>query len=1350
MTKLDPDYLTKASDIEEWLFNFNVVSTANGWDEVRQSAVLPAFFRDDALDEYKKTPFVNDAPSKKKYEQILGMVRNLRKSSEELSILYDRFSDAVLLPGQNVKTFAMHLEKLLRQSRPSMATDDIKFMVFKKIVSSLPENVSFQLTLLGCDDIETLCNKANILMSKQSRNPSKTLALITDGKNVEEKSLDASSDSVLCSSVIQRGKNDAMELSRKIEMLEKKIEALTLARNVRTQFHGDQKSIPCQRCGLRGHTSNECRGTVICRKCKEAGHIERLCGMKLNANLSNLHYSSSCFNDFSSIPLIDVFCETIGKKCKALIDTGSCISLIRSDLQNFQNVTRPDISLRSVKGDSIELIGKTPINLKINKTRYFIDAYISGNLPFDLIIGRDFLIKYKFIVDLDDPRLLKRKYCNLMMSSHYDISHELSEDQRADILKILDENKEVFAENVDDIGSSDQILHTIETNSERPLSSKPFRVPIHLRQEMESQLSKMLRMGIIRPSNSPWSSPSLLVKKKDGTHRFCVDYRKLNDVTIRDKYPLPSIEEYFDKLNDAKYFSVLDLQSGYWQCKIDEKSKEKTAFTPWAGAGLFEFNVLPFGLCNAPATFQRLLDRLLSTTSNCIAYIDDILIFSNSLDEHLKQIRSILSIFVDSGFKLNMKKCHFGYKEVEYLGMIVNGEGVRPSKKNVEAITNYPVPSNVKELHSFLGSCNYFQRYIKGFAQIANPLYELLKKDSIWIWSNSHQDAFEKLKNSLENTCLLRHPTSENKFILTCDASDVAIGAVLSQIFNGNEYPVAFASQKLNTRQKKYSVIDRECLALVWAVQKFRHYLYGKAFDLVTDHNPLTHLRSMKDPKGRRGRWIMELENYDYNIKYKPGKMNVVADAMSRYSCSTSVSSELDLTKEQQLDSSIRFVIENLDKDQTLNVSSLSPDQLKLWKSRSNLCVYNNILFNTGRRGLRPVLPKHLRQDLFYDLHNNSLGHFGVAKTLEAIRQRVFWPDQDIDIKKWINECNTCSLIKNKNYTPKAALVPIKSFKRFDFWEIDFTGPLPITKNANRYIIIFIDHCTKWVEALAVPDQTAETAAKALFSCVVSRFGVPSRIHSDQGTQFESQVFHGLCSLLNIKKSRTTPYHPMGNGLAEKTVKNVKEIISSYVNEFQDNWDEFIDPALFALRVATHSSTKYSPGELVYGQRLILPADFTLGLKDELVKKTSYHVLVEDLKGKILTALNIVNKSIDNQKRQEIFYNKKLKEIFHNQGDLVLMKRKNFAKLQPRFEGPYKIIENMHPNYLIESTISPYTSKRVHVNLLYPCKRMSTGPHPSNSHTGTADTQTKENSQYSILRRSTRVRKRPNFSIYKP
>ncbi|UYV83768.1 hypothetical protein LAZ67_X000075 [Cordylochernes scorpioides] len=552
----------------------------------------------------------------------------------------------------------------------------------------------------------------------------------------------------------------------------------------------------------------------------------------------------------------------------------------------------------------------------------------------------------------------------------FQINENLAYTEKEQLKQVLERYEDLFSSG---LGRSNLAKHRIDTEGAKPIKHKPYRVSAKEREIIKEQIDEMLRDGIIRPSSSPWSFPVILVKKRDGKYRFCVDYRKLNDVTVKDVYPIPRIDEVLDTLQGSKYFSAIDLKSGYWQVEVEEKDKEKTAFT--TAHGLYEFNVMPFGLCNAPATFERNMENMLGNLrwQICLCYLDDVIIYSSDFSTHLKRIEAVLKCFREANLKLNNKKCQFAFEELEILGHITNQHGIKPAEHNIKAIRDFPRPKKIKEVHSFLGMCSYYRKFIKGFSKIADPLTSLIKKNVPFTWTENQEKAFQTLKVALINPPILGHFDPNAITYIHTDASNIGLGATLVQKFGDKEKVISYLSRTLSKPEQNYSTTEKECLAVVWSMSKLRPYLYGRHFKIVTDHHALCWLKNLKDPTGRLARWALKIQEYNFEIIHKSGKKHLDADGLSR---GPLPENEWDedyerLFLNQIIDEKDDF-IENIKENLSGNKRSITQNF-----KEENGCLYKKNPNPEGRAWLL-VVPKKRRKEVMSEYHNHMLnGHLG-------------------------------------------------------------------------------------------------------------------------------------------------------------------------------------------------------------------------------------------------------------------------------------------------------------------------------------------------------------------------------------
>ncbi len=916
----------------------------------------------------------------------------------------------------------------------------------------------------------------------------------------------------------------------------------------------------------------------------------------------------------------------------------------------------------------------------------------------------------------------------------------LSENEKGLLQKLLERFVHLFAEDDLDLGRTSTVKHKIDTEDAQPIRQRAYRVPLSQRNTLLAHIEKMQVQGAIRPSQSPWSSPCILVPKKDGSMRFVIDFHRVNTVTKKDVFPLPLISDILDSLGSAAHFSTLDLASGYWQVELEEESKPKTAFTCFAG--LFEFEVLPFGLSNAPACFQRLMQSVLSGLQgeSCAVYLDDIIIYSKTFSDHLHDIEQVFLRLEQHGLKLKLKKCHFGATEVPYLGHLVSRNGLKPDPKKVDAVKRYPAPKNPKEVRQFLGLTSYYRRFIKSYACIAEPLYWLTKKAAKFLWTESCQSAFKALVDKIVSAPILIFPDFSKPFLLQTDASGIGIGAVLSQSGqDGLEHPVAFASRTLTRAERRYPPIDQECLAIYWAIQHFRPYLYGNQFMVETDHKPHEALMRSTNPNPRLEKWRSNLQQYNFEVRYKKGILNKNADSLSRAPLSPTgratqtepllefpqiwamhfqslVAGSIDMTfikDAQHRDNDLLPMIVYLG-------TRILPADGKVAKyiiDRSDeFSLVNDILHYTGKYKTKQlqvhqtalvVVPRELQSQVLQDVHESICGggHFGQQKTYEKLVTHYYWDGCLGDVKAWVKSCPRCAATKHPKQHIVAPLVPLPVTGPFDRLGVDCLGPFPKSINGNLHIVVFCDYFTKWVEAFAVPNITANVIARLLVRQVICRHGCPRQLLSDQGSNFLSHLVQACLDYMGVQKVNTTAWHPQTDGLVERWNRTILQCLRAYVSTDQRDWDEHLDCILFSYRVSEQSSTGYSPFFLQYGRDPVLPLDTVLRCPDRrYTDAPDYAVQVAQT---LKANHHIVQQNIQEaQERQKEYYNRKIHVPPVQIGSKVRVHAKAVPKgkskklLAPYRDGPYRVVDQHGVNLKIVSILNPRKRPRwIHMNL---------------------------------------------------
>uniref|UniRef100_A0A3P9J3I3 Gypsy retrotransposon integrase-like protein 1 n=1 Tax=Oryzias latipes TaxID=8090 RepID=A0A3P9J3I3_ORYLA len=839
----------------------------------------------------------------------------------------------------------------------------------------------------------------------------------------------------------------------------------------------------------------------------------------------------------------------------------------------------------------------------------------------------------------------------------------------------------------------------------------------------------MVRGGIIEPSDSPWASGVVMVKKKTGPKmRFCVDYRPLNGVTKKDSYPLPRIDESLDLVSGSSWFSSLDLRSGYWQVPLSPEARPKTAFC--TGRGLWQFRVLSFGLCNAPATFERLMEKVLASIprQECLVYLDDILVHGGSFKAALESLRKVLQRIAAAGLKLHPDKCCFMRRELEFLGHRIGSEGISTLEEKVQAVRDWPTPTTLRDLKSFLGLASYYRRFVRGFSCIAAPLFHLQKKDCDFVWTQECEQAFSSLKKALTNSPILTPPDPKLPFILDTDASDVGMGAVLSQMGSAGERVVAYFSKTFSKAERRYCVTRRELLAVVKAIGHFRYYLCGLPFTVRTDHSALQWLMTFKEPEGQIARWLEELASFSFTVEHRPGSRHANADAMSRRPCALAgcqycekreareavISREeqshtgesswpvcrlvqgVDPTEwraHQEQDVDLQPVLQWVEagrKPEWGEVAGCSPGSKGLFEKFDALRLKDGVLQRawkepaTGEERWQVVVPRTLRNSVLQGCHGAAgSGHFGVSKTLRRIRQGFYWGQLRRDVEDFCRRCDICTAHKGPPDRSRAELQQLAAGAPMERVAVDIMGPFPRTNRGNRFVLVAMDYFTKWPEAYAIPDQEAVTVADALVEGMFSRFGAAEVIHSDQGRNFESAVFSAMCERLGMRKTRTTPLHPQSDGLVERFNRTLVKQLAILTSAHQSDWDEHLPLVLMAYRSAVQDSTLCTPALLMLGRELRTPAEMSFGKPPDALGAPPGPEYARKLQDRMDTAHAFARNQLEKAGiRQKRNYDLRAKGKDFKAGDLVWVynpkrKKGRCPKLDCQWVGPCEVLEKL-------------------------------------------------------------------------
>jgi transposase InsO family protein len=780
--------------------------------------------------------------------------------------------------------------------------------------------------------------------------------------------------------------------------------------------------------------------------------------------------------------------------------------------------------------------------------------------------------------------------------------------------KPYQEFKDVFAkESFDQLPPRKPWDHAIElTPGAQPFSTKVYPMSPNEQKELDIFLEENLKSHRIRPSKSPMASPVFFVKKKDGNLRFVQDYRKLNDITIKNAYPLPLVPDIMNKIaaGKAKYFTKLDVRWGYNNVRIKDGDEWKAAFR--TNRGLYEPLVMFFGLTNSPATFQTMMNDLFKELIDegvVVVFMDDILIFTESLEEHRRIVRRVLEILQANNLYLKPEKCLFEQLEVEYLGLILSQGQVAMDPVKVAGVRDWPVPRNVTEVKSFLGFINFYRRFVDDFSHIAKPLNQLTKQDTQWSWeaNGPEQAAFNKLKHLITSTPILVLPDQSKHFRLETDASAYATGAVLSQLCDDEKWrPVGFVSKSLSDAERNYAIHDKELLSVIRGLEEWRHILEGTKHkvEILNDHQNLTYFRTAQNLNRRQARWSLYLSRFDFELIHRPGRHSAKPDALSRrvdhkrgeednqnqillapdlfHVDANSTETGAQLVPGEG-DNFLNRVRDCTDRDEKVvkalkelgNTGNLRGEE---WSEEDGLVLYRNKVY--------VPLDSKLRHDIVKAHHDTPLaGHPGRWKTTELVSRSYWWPGMGRYIAKYVRACDSCNRTKTFPASPVGKLLPNRiPNHKWQVISVDLIMELP-TSHGHNALLVVVDRLSKRTHVIPTTSDINSVGIARLFRDHVWKLhGLPEEVISDRGTQFVSQFMRELNTLLGIKVAASTAYHPQTDGQTERVNQEIEQYLRLFINQRQDDWFDWISLAEFAYNNRVHSSTQTTPFMLDNGQ----------------------------------------------------------------------------------------------------------------------------------------------------------------------
>lgn len=918
-----------------------------------------------------------------------------------------------------------------------------------------------------------------------------------------------------------------------------------------------------------------------------------------------------------------------------LLDSGANCSILGSDsfslIKQLNLPTKPfDLVLKTADGTkhSSSCIVDLPITF-LNKTA-ILPTLVVPTLTKKLILGMDFwtLFDIKPVCGLIDMELLPEDHIDLTPLENV----------------LLKEAIATFQSSVPNAPLSCTHLteHHINTGDSPPIKQRYYPVSPYVQAEMDQELERMLALGVIEKSSSSWSNPLVGVRKPNGKLRLCLDSRKLNAVTKTDAFPLPYISRILGRLKGTKFLSSIDLSDAFWQIPLSVNDKDKTAFTV-PGRGLFQFKRLPFGLHGAAQSLCRLMDAVLGydLEPSVFVYLDDIVIATDTFDEHIRLVKEVARRLKSANLSISLAKSKFCLRQINYLGYIINQGGINVNPDKVSAIVNYPSPRNVRDVRRLLGMATWYSRFIPNFASVSAPITELLKKSrNKFVWTEDAESALNVLKTALVSAPVLATPDFSQPFMIYCDASDVGVGAVLVQGTGTNERAITYMSQKLSGAQTKYTTTEKECLSVILAIEKFRPYIEGVKFTVFTDHASLLWLTNLKDPTGRLARWALRLQQYDFILLHRKGKLNVVPDALSR---------------------SVEMVIAEIVGDQWYedlkNKIINDPGNMAGYQLVDDT-VYKYVRdIGSEERSWKVVVPFALRDNILKKCHDDpTASHGGIKKTIFRIKSGYYWPSMTKEIKAYVKKCELCQTCKPVNFVMRNEMGQPKDPEQpWKMLSVDLVGPLPRSKTGNSFLLVVLDVFSKFVLLKPLKSATAKTVTQFIEEQVFLVFGVPKTLICDNGSQFIAKSFKSFLAEYDVRLWYTASYLPQANPV-ERVNKSIKSALRTYAHTIHREWDKYTHHIGCALRTAIHGSINCTPYYANFGQEMVVHGkDHITGERLALINNkdpSDRLILLDKVRSEISANLKRAYDEYSNR------YNLRSRKVEFQVGETVL--KKNF------------------------------------------------------------------------------------------
>lgn len=1060
--------------------------------------------------------------------------------------------------------------------------------------------------------------------------------------------------------------------------------------------HPDSKQKRCHKCHKLGHIQKDCRSTmstpesqkqvalpstsntakplITCTFCKRKGHTYDNCFQRQNNKAKSERSPSSNVN---ALIMTNKRCKSVqigDRDFSCLLDSGAECSLMRDSVCDSVKgkISFEATMLKGVGDNSFYSSRKKTCEIYIDGLIIELEFITVPDkfIQYDILLGQNLFETPGIQVTFTkDDTLISRDSYNINLVQKFDantlnVNTEIDSKYKNQLHDILDSCSEMFT-----IGNKVSQITTGELNirlknPDKIVQRRPYRLAPGEREHVKAIIKDLKDNNIIRDSNSPFASPILLVRKKDGSDRLCVDYRELNRNTVRDHFPLPLIDDHISKLSKARYFTVLDMTAGFHQIPVAPDSIEKTAFvTP---DGQFEFLRMPFGLCNAPPVFQRAISTALKPFVDdfVLIYIDDVVIYSETPEQGLEHLKQVLGALRKTGFSLNINKCKFLQTEIEYLGRVVSNGQVKPNPGKIRALLDSPVPTTQKQVRQFCGLAGYFRKFIPNFSLIMIPLYDLTRNNAKWNWTSEHEAARNKILEYLASEPILTLFDPTKTIELHTDASSAGFGAVLFQKHENELKVIEYYSMRTTETESRYHSYELETLAVVRAIKHFRHYLLGRPFKVITDCNSLKASRNKKELLPRVHRWWAYLQSFDFEIEYRKGERIPHVDFLSRNPAGhvqiniNNVHNYSDwLEAEQNNDSETKNIIESIQN------GTIDKDLASSYDIQNGL-LYR--VFNTKDKKTKKCLfvPKSYRWHII-QLYHDSLKHFGWEKTVDKIRERFWFPNMVKNTRKYIECCLICKINKSQSGSRQISLHPIdKPPLPFHTVHMDTTGKLSGNKPTKQYAVVFVDAFTKFCFIKPVNNLTA-TATVNCLKDLIYNFGTPKRIVCDQAASYTGKELKSFCEHWSIELHFIASGVSRANGQVERMMKVLTNCFTIVENTSRRSWKDSVGEVQLAINSTFNKSTGHTPFQLLMGCNQSPPAISTLL---ENVERLDLETCRSEAKCRM---------DEQGQTHKEQFDKTKAKLVPFKIGDIVLVKQnpRSINKLDSKFRGPCVITD---------------------------------------------------------------------------